>query len=119
RRGQRARPPRLGDHGGIPGALGARPGRAGRRLPRRPPRAGATAARALRHRPRHPPGRPRRAPASDHDRPPMTDVAHSLHEDAAWLGLARWTRRLAWASLIWMAIEGAVGLGAGVQAGSI
>jgi divalent metal cation (Fe/Co/Zn/Cd) transporter len=36
-----------------------------------------------------------------------------------WLGLARWARRLSWASLGYMAVEGAVGLGAGLAAGSI
>jgi len=37
----------------------------------------------------------------------------------AWLRAARLARWLAWASLVWMAVEGAVGLTAGVTAGSI
>ncbi len=39
--------------------------------------------------------------------------------DAGWLRAARLTRWLAWASLAWMTVEGAVGLTAGVTAGSI
>src|SRR5262245_49591922 len=37
----------------------------------------------------------------------------------AWLRAARLARWLAWASLFWMTVEGAVGLTAGVTAGSI
>src|SRR5262249_447581 len=36
-----------------------------------------------------------------------------------WLRNARYARWLAWASLAWMAVEGAVGLAAGFAAGSI
>jgi divalent metal cation (Fe/Co/Zn/Cd) transporter len=39
--------------------------------------------------------------------------------DRTWLRIARWTRWLAWASLAWMTAEGAVGLTAGLRAGSI
>jgi divalent metal cation (Fe/Co/Zn/Cd) transporter len=43
----------------------------------------------------------------------------ALRRDDDWRRLARWTRRLAWASLLWMTVEGAVGLAAGVGAGSV
>jgi divalent metal cation (Fe/Co/Zn/Cd) transporter len=39
--------------------------------------------------------------------------------DEGWLRAARWARWLAWASLAWMTVEGAVGLTAGITAGSI
>lgn len=39
--------------------------------------------------------------------------------DTRWLRAARLARWLAWASLAWMTLEGAVGLGAGLAAGSI
>ncbi|WP_329457274.1 hypothetical protein [Streptomyces sp. NBC_01497] len=39
--------------------------------------------------------------------------------DAVWLRDARLARVLAWASLIWMTLEGALGLVAGIRAGSI
>jgi divalent metal cation (Fe/Co/Zn/Cd) transporter len=39
--------------------------------------------------------------------------------DAGWAGAARLARGLAWASLAWMAVEGAVGMAAGFTAGSI
>lgn len=39
--------------------------------------------------------------------------------DAGWLRAARWARWLAWGSLVWMTVEGGVGLLAGVTAGSI
>ena len=39
--------------------------------------------------------------------------------DAQWLRYARYARWLAWASLLWMVVEGAVGLVAGYRAGSI
>lgn len=39
--------------------------------------------------------------------------------DAGWLRAARWARRLAWVSLVWMCIEGGVGLWQGVTSGSI
>ncbi|HEY4026150.1 MAG TPA: cation transporter [Candidatus Dormibacteraeota bacterium] len=42
-----------------------------------------------------------------------------VRRDEAWLQLARWTRWLAWASLAWMTVEGAVGLAAGFGSGSI
>jgi divalent metal cation (Fe/Co/Zn/Cd) transporter len=38
---------------------------------------------------------------------------------AEWLRLARWARRLSWASLAYMTVEGAVALAAGLVAGSI
>jgi divalent metal cation (Fe/Co/Zn/Cd) transporter len=43
----------------------------------------------------------------------------AVHRDDAWLRTARWARWLAWVSLGWMTVEGAVGLAAGVSAGSI
>ena len=46
-------------------------------------------------------------------------AAGLVRRDEAWLRLVRWTRRLAWASLGWMTIEGAVGLAAGISAASI
>lgn len=39
--------------------------------------------------------------------------------DAGWMRAAKWARWLAWASLAWMTVEGAVGLAAGLNAGSI
>src|SRR6266705_394288 len=42
-----------------------------------------------------------------------------LQRDIGWLRAAKWARWLAWASLGWMTIEGAVGLAAGIAAGSI
>ena len=39
--------------------------------------------------------------------------------DAGWRRAARWARWLAWGSLLWMTVEGGVGLLAGVTAGSI
>ena len=46
-------------------------------------------------------------------------AAGGSNPDESWLRIAQWTRRLAWASLAWMTMEGAVGLAAGVSAGSI
>jgi len=45
--------------------------------------------------------------------------AAPAHRDERWLRNARYARWLAWASLGWMAAEGAVGLMAGFAAGSI
>jgi divalent metal cation (Fe/Co/Zn/Cd) transporter len=42
-----------------------------------------------------------------------------VERDADWLRAARWARWLAWASLLWMCVEGAVGLWQGFVAGSI
>lgn len=39
--------------------------------------------------------------------------------DAQWLSAARWARRLAWVSLLWMGVEGGLGLWQGFTAGSI
>lgn len=39
--------------------------------------------------------------------------------DAGWLRAARWARRLAWISLVWMCTEGGIGLWQGFAAGSI
>ena len=65
-RGRGARPARLGGHVGLPGAVGARGGPLGLRLPVAPAPARAAAARELRDRPQHAPGggAPRR-PAGD------------------------------------------------------
>jgi len=38
---------------------------------------------------------------------------------AEWLRLASWARRLSWISLMWMGVEGGVGLIAGLLAGSV
>ncbi len=46
-------------------------------------------------------------------------TAAATERDAGWLRAARWARRLAWISLVWMCIEGAVGLWQGVVSGSI
>lgn len=56
-----------------------------------------------------PPGRPHHAPAA---------VGARL-ADPGWVRAAAWARWLAWASLVWMTAEGALGLIAGVAAGSI
>ena len=45
--------------------------------------------------------------------------ATAVSPDERWLRNTRYARWLAWASLAWMAAEGAVGLIAGVAAGSI
>src|SRR5438132_12998116 len=42
-----------------------------------------------------------------------------IQRDASWLRAAQWARWLAWASLAWMTVEGALGLLAGFQANSI
>jgi len=50
---------------------------------------------------------------------PATRLAgEAVRRDAGWVRAARWARRLAWASLAWMTVEGAVGLAAGLAAGS-
>jgi divalent metal cation (Fe/Co/Zn/Cd) transporter len=46
-------------------------------------------------------------------------VRASARRDERWLRAARYARWLAWASLVWMAAEGVVGLIAGFAAGSI
>jgi divalent metal cation (Fe/Co/Zn/Cd) transporter len=46
-------------------------------------------------------------------------VTTAASHDARWLQAARYARWLAWASLVWMAAEGTVGLIAGFAAGSI
>jgi hypothetical protein len=46
-------------------------------------------------------------------------VPTSASRDERWLRATRYTRWLAWASLVWMAAEGVVGLIAGFAAGSI
>jgi divalent metal cation (Fe/Co/Zn/Cd) transporter len=48
-----------------------------------------------------------------------TTPAPIVLRDARWLQAARWARWLAWASLFWMTVEGAVGLVSGFGAGSI
>jgi divalent metal cation (Fe/Co/Zn/Cd) transporter len=50
---------------------------------------------------------------------PVTQVGPLLTRDATWLRAARQARWLAWASLLWMTLEGVGGLIAGVQANSI
>jgi divalent metal cation (Fe/Co/Zn/Cd) transporter len=46
-------------------------------------------------------------------------TATTGERDAGWLRAARWARQLAWISLVWMCIEGGVGLWQGVASGSI
>jgi hypothetical protein len=46
-------------------------------------------------------------------------IAHVPAHDAGWFRAARLARLLAWASLAWMALEGGVGVVAGLQADSI
>jgi divalent metal cation (Fe/Co/Zn/Cd) transporter len=48
--------------------------------------------------------------------PPATSVAV---RDEGWLTAARHARQLSWASLVWMSIEGIVGLAAGFDANSL
>jgi divalent metal cation (Fe/Co/Zn/Cd) transporter len=48
-----------------------------------------------------------------------SDLAASPECDEGWLPAARWARRLSWVSLVWMCIEGALGLWQGFAAGSI
>ena len=50
---------------------------------------------------------------------PVTTVSPGRLRDEGWLRAARWARRLAWASLFWMTLEGALGLLAGIEANSI
>src|SRR2546428_12608809 len=50
----------------------------------------------------------------------MSEASSSLvQREASWLQAAQWARWLAWASLAWMTVEGALGLLAGFQANSI
>lgn len=52
----------------------------------------------------------------------MGDAIHPstrVLRDAGWLRAARLARWLSWASLLWMTVEGAVGIAAGLTAGSI
>lgn len=50
----------------------------------------------------------------------MSEASSTLVQpDAGWLRAAQWVRWLAWASLAWMTVEGALGLLAGFQANSI
>lgn len=46
-------------------------------------------------------------------------VAAESRPDGAWLKLARRARLLSWLSLLWMTLEGVVGVAAGLQANSI
>ena len=64
--------------------------------------------------------------ASDRSQPVPASLSEAtrpagehLERDVTWLRGARLARLLAWASLAWMTVEGAVGLGAGISAGSI
>jgi hypothetical protein len=45
--------------------------------------------------------------------------AQAAEPDEGWLRQARYARWLAWGSLAWMSAEGAIGLVAGISAGSI
>jgi divalent metal cation (Fe/Co/Zn/Cd) transporter len=46
-------------------------------------------------------------------------TAAAGQRDAGWLRAARWARGLAWVSLVWMCIEGGIGLWQGYASGSI
>jgi divalent metal cation (Fe/Co/Zn/Cd) transporter len=46
-------------------------------------------------------------------------TAAGLDRDPGWLRAASWAKTLSWVSLVWMSIEGAAGLAAGIAAGSI
>lgn len=50
---------------------------------------------------------------------PSADPAARGEHDAAWLLAARRARQLSWASLVWMTLEGVIGLTAGVEADSL
>jgi divalent metal cation (Fe/Co/Zn/Cd) transporter len=50
---------------------------------------------------------------------PLVQVSSSPSRDAGWFRAARQARLLAWASLVWMTLEGVVGVIAGLQANSI
>ena len=50
---------------------------------------------------------------------PAAQQPQPAPRDAAWLATAGRARRLSWASLFWMSIEGVVGLVAGLQANSL
>ena len=50
---------------------------------------------------------------------PVLDLAPTPRDDGSWLRAARQAKWLAWASLVWMTLEGLGGLVAGVQANSI
>ena len=50
---------------------------------------------------------------------PIAATAAAPRRDGAWMRAARRARWLAWASLLWMTLEGALGVLAGIQANSI
>ena len=50
---------------------------------------------------------------------PAAPAASVVTRDEGWLRAARRARQLSWASLIWMSIEGIVGLAAGLEADSL
>ena len=50
---------------------------------------------------------------------PIARSSSATRRDGAWLRAARQAKLLAWASLLWMTLEGALGVLAGVQANSI
>lgn len=50
---------------------------------------------------------------------PLAPSQPILQRDGAWLRAARQARLLAWASLFWMTLEGALGVLAGIEANSI
>ena len=47
------------------------------------------------------------------------ECCDGVEHNAGWMRSARWARWLAWASLLWMCAEGAIGLWQGIVAGSI
>ncbi|HWI72322.1 MAG TPA: cation transporter [Baekduia sp.] len=50
---------------------------------------------------------------------PVLQIAPAVARDDGWFRAVRQARLLAWASLVWMTVEGVVGVIAGLQAGSI
>jgi hypothetical protein len=50
---------------------------------------------------------------------PLAAARPAPERDRGWLHAARQARLLAWASLVWMTLEGALGLLAGIEANSV
>ncbi|MCW2889933.1 MAG: hypothetical protein QOE54_3212 [Streptosporangiaceae bacterium] len=48
-----------------------------------------------------------------------TRSLNPVRADVGWLRAAWWARSLSWVSLVWMCVEGTVGLAAGIAAGSV
>jgi divalent metal cation (Fe/Co/Zn/Cd) transporter len=50
---------------------------------------------------------------------PVRGSNAAIERDARWMHAARRARQLSWASLVWMGVEGIVGLAAGLEANSL